>query len=394
METVGSSDVKQMSEHIWHFFCVDMKRSNICIFEIIDDILIFLHYQETLDLLFFINILYNIKTYFQQPEPSSCWRRRHSQMNHTLASRPSSSISIKPASSSLASLTNQIRTFVVALRAGRNQSDKANTLLNYLQCSFYQSDKKQVHIMATIVLFFMLATLSHSADAFVAPFLTNNNKVDLMSSRSVLLLSNDDISNTELDWQAKTPLSSTTTSKQPFQATPITLSIKKDEPKEIVNISTIRFNNKLNEMSKNVDATTASKVESLLLEALENYQSHIASHPQDIHPKDMIIPNTISFTNAIAAWARCTRKDSPYRAQELLDKMHSLYSTSGMKHVRPNKISYNSVINAWAKSKEYRSARKAEKLLMRLFEFYEESGGDGELKPDATSFNSVINAGE
>ena len=151
-------------------------------------------------------------------------------------------------------------------------------------------------------------------------------------------------------------------------------------------------------MSKNVDAVTAAKVESLLMEALEKYQTYLAntSNPNQDNtnpPKDIIVPNTISFTNAIAAWARCTRKDSPYRAQELLDKMHLLYA-SGMKHVRPNKISYNSVINAWAKSKEYRSARKAEKLLMRLFAFHRESGGDGELKPDATSFNSVINAGE
>jgi Holliday junction resolvasome RuvABC ATP-dependent DNA helicase subunit len=72
--------------------------------------------------------------------------------------------------------------------------------------------------------------------------------------------------------------------------------------------------------------------------------------------------------------------------------MHSLY-TSGMKHVKPNRVTYNSVINAWAKSTEKGSGRKAEKLLRRLFDFYEVEGGE-ELKPDARSFNSVINTGE
>lgn len=184
---------------------------------------------------------------------------------------------------------------------------------------------------------------------------------------------------------------------KPFLASPVTLMLKKspDPSKESVNFATLRFNAKLNEMSKNVDSSTAAKVESLLLNALAKYEEYLTANPENPNPRDVIVPNTVSFTNAITAWARNTRKDSPYKAEALLDKMHSLYSRGEQwKHVKPNKISYNSVINAWAKSADYKSGKRAEKLFFRMFDFYKEEGEDDELRPDARSFNSVINAGE
>ncbi|KAL7522746.1 hypothetical protein ACHAWX_007430 [Stephanocyclus meneghinianus] len=184
-----------------------------------------------------------------------------------------------------------------------------------------------------------------------------------------------------------------------FSASPIKITLqqtvsKETKPIEEVNFATLRFNAKLNDMSKNMDASTAPKVESLLLDALNKYEQHVqnqtANHSS--YPRELIIPNTVSFTNAITAWARCSRKDSPHRAQALLDKMHYLYRVRKWTHVKPNKISYNSVINAWAKSTERGSGRRAEKLLSDLWKFWEEEGREGELKPDARSFNSVINA--
>ena len=113
----------------------------------------------------------------------------------------------------------------------------------------------------------------------------------------------------------------------------------------------------------------------------------------------MVIPNTVSFTNAITAWARCTRKDSAKRASSLLERMVSLYETRGWEHVRPNKITYNSVITAWARSGERGSATIAETLLMQMYEFYNnQTNVDGaalvnyNLKPDSRSWNAVINA--
>ncbi|EED90298.1 predicted protein [Thalassiosira pseudonana CCMP1335] len=181
-------------------------------------------------------------------------------------------------------------------------------------------------------------------------------------------------------------------------------STKKSPDK--VNSATIGFNNKLNEMSKSFDAVTAPKVEALLLDAVEKYEQYLEQQivqqeqcgngderKTATQKNNIIIPNTISFTNAITAWARCTRKDSPYRAHALLDQMHTLYKEKQWRHVKPNKISYNSVITAWARSRERgTSAKKAEELLRRMYEFYNEEEDGEDLKPDARSFNAVINA--
>ena len=161
-----------------------------------------------------------------------------------------------------------------------------------------------------------------------------------------------------------------------------------------VNSATLQFNNKLNQMSKQFDAVTAPKVESLLLEAVKDYKECNDEYKKG----QMITPNTVSFTNAITAWARCTRKDSAKRAQSLLDQMHTLYKDEGWMHVRPNKISYNSVITAWARSRERGSSLQAEQLLRDMYEFYNDERGDGcqgqceDLKPDSRSWNAVINA--
>ena len=189
---------------------------------------------------------------------------------------------------------------------------------------------------------------------------------------------------------------------------------KSTQAAAIVNSATLQFNNRLNRMSKIFDATTAIKVEALLLDAVRKYQSaKEAAAKQDNHHDDseqtaakkknlkqqlitMVAPNTISFTNAITAWARCTRKDSPKRAQSLLDQMHTLYEEHGWEHVKPNKITYNSVITAWARSRESGevSARCAEALLRKMYDLYndERYDYDEDMKPDARSWNAVINA--
>ena len=195
-------------------------------------------------------------------------------------------------------------------------------------------------------------------------------------------------------------------------------------PRVVVNSATLRFNNMLSRMAKNFDSTTAPKVEALLLKAVKEYELHEdrlkskdavvdADGDKDDDPSTaaMVIPNTVSFTNAITAWARCNRKDSARRAQSLLGRMRDLRSTRGWAHVRPNRVTYNSAITAWARSGERGSASAAERLLGEMYdEFYDNQtrekdggGGDGnvgggcdldahELKPDSRSWNAVINA--
>ena len=198
-------------------------------------------------------------------------------------------------------------------------------------------------------------------------------------------------------------------------------------PRVVVNSATLRFNNMLSRMAKNVDSVTAPRVEALLLKAVKEYELHedrlkikdavlvvVVDDDEDEDPSTttMVIPNTVSFTNAITAWARCTRKDSARRAQSLLGRMRDLRSTRGWAHVRPNRVTYNSVITAWARSGERGSASAAERLLGEMYdEFYdnqtrERDGGDvgdgdvgdvcdldaHDLKPDSRSWNAVINA--
>lgn len=190
---------------------------------------------------------------------------------------------------------------------------------------------------------------------------------------------------------------------------------KSSQAAAIVNSATLQFNNRLNRMSKNFDATTAIKVEASLLDAVRKYQlanevvaKQANNYDDSTEPTmaqqnlakqqltTMITPNTISFTNAITAWARCTRKDSPKRAQALLDQMHTLYEEHGWDHVKPNKITYNSVITAWARSRENGgvSARNAEALLRKMYDLYNDNRYeyDEDMKPDARSWNAVINA--
>lgn len=140
-------------------------------------------------------------------------------------------------------------------------------------------------------------------------------------------------------------------------------------------------------MSKEFDATTAPRVEALLLDALKDYQEALRESAGDLD--SIVRPNTISFTNAITAWARCKREDSAERASALLDRMHSLYE-DGWDFVRPNRVTYNSVITAWSRSRERGRAARVEDLMHALFAFYNQEGGPEDLKPDGRSFNSAI----
>lgn len=72
---------------------------------------------------------------------------------------------------------------------------------------------------------------------------------------------------------------SDTTSSNAFTASPITITSeipsaasKSNSATTKVNSATLQFNNRLNRMAKSVDATTAPKVEALLLDAVKKYQ--------------------------------------------------------------------------------------------------------------------------
>jgi hypothetical protein len=98
----------------------------------------------------------------------------------------------------------------------------------------------------------------------------------------------------------------------------------------------------------------------------------------------------------MSAWARSSHKDAAQRAEAILDWMTELSNSDDnlyLKNVAPNAYAYNAAISAWIRSRSQKniSHKEAERLLNRLWEAYETTG-DAALKPNARSFNMVINA--
>ena len=214
------------------------------------------------------------------------------------------------------------------------------------------------------------AILMHLCNAFTpsSHHYHSNNGIMLMTTNS------NNSGNSSPSKFIATPITITSTStSDPASSQPIDTTKVVDK----VNSATLQFNNRLSAMAKNHDAITAPKVEKLLLGAVENYK--FLNQTDSETTNNIITPNTYTFTNAITAWARCTRKDSAKHAQALLDQMHTLYKEEGWAHVRPSRISYNSVITAWARSRQKGSALQAEQLLRDMYKFYnnEEGGGGG-----------------
>ena len=99
-----------------------------------------------------------------------------------------------------------------------------------------------------------------------------------------------------------------------------------------------------------------------------------------------VTPNTISYNTVLAAWASSQDRNSAKRATALLTEMwdrHDLHPD-----VKPNGRTYCAVIHAISKSRNH--GRKAEELLRDMMSRHE--AGDADLAPTMRAFNSVINA--
>ena len=63
----------------------------------------------------------------------------------------------------------------------------------------------------------------------------------------------------------------------------------------------------------------------------------------------------------------------------------------GNVRVKPNATSFNTVINAWAKARRKDSGERAEEWLERLYELGERTSDDDQ-RPDTTTFNATLDA--
>ncbi|KAL7540613.1 hypothetical protein ACHAWF_006736 [Thalassiosira exigua] len=123
----------------------------------------------------------------------------------------------------------------------------------------------------------------------------------------------------------------------------------------------------------------AYRAESLLREMEERYDDGDAN----------VKPNARTYRAVIDALGKSDRPRAAEKAEKILEEMIDL-SSRGARDLRPNTIIYNSVIDAYARSKSVHKAYRAELLLERMIEA-SESEIDASIRPDAVSFNAVIN---
>ena len=102
--------------------------------------------------------------------------------------------------------------------------------------------------------------------------------------------------------------------------------------------------------------------------------------------------DTVTYQATMSSWARTGRKDAADWSVALLDEMENLWK-AGNRDAGPSWAAYNAALNALSKSVTENSARGAESLLLRMEELFR-SGDDGygDMRPDAISYTSVMNA--
>jgi len=127
---------------------------------------------------------------------------------------------------------------------------------------------------------------------------------------------------------------------------------------------------------------------------------NMMEHPKSLGLSDsiakQIIPDKISYTSILNAWAHNGSNDEDVgeRAEELLQQMYDMYnnkSNSGdrRKDVKPDTVTYNAVLKVWGKCGHRDSGERSIALLDDMIQRYKD--GDSNVMPDDVTFNSVIN---
>ena len=113
-------------------------------------------------------------------------------------------------------------------------------------------------------------------------------------------------------------------------------------------------------------------------------------HLDNIDENSIATPDADCFDTVLKTWAKSSNKDAPFKIEELIMKMDSLYM-NGNESVKPTCISFNQVLSAWSKSNELRAAQRAEDILNQMEVLSELVGGEG-LKPNMASYSLVVGA--
>mmetsp|Transcript_42881 Transcript_42881/g.130465 ORF Transcript_42881/g.130465 Transcript_42881/m.130465 type:complete len:1051 (-) Transcript_42881:722-3874(-) len=195
-------------------------------------------------------------------------------------------------------------------------------------------------------------------------------------------------------------------------------SFDRERLREPINAATYEFNVRLNDLARRGDRRTAAgRAQDMLLEAVRCADEGACDPEQeDAHARgEGVIPNVVSFSTVMNAWARSYDPDAAANAEELLRTMEridaGIYAGGGgggmgggafgpssatnrpRPRLRPNSFSYNSCITAWARCRSDPSAaRRAECLLDEMEVSYCNGGGDETVRPNALSYSGCISA--
>ena len=102
-----------------------------------------------------------------------------------------------------------------------------------------------------------------------------------------------------------------------------------------------------------------------------------------------VLPSLTVYNTVLNALANSDERSAPRRAELLLDRMTSLYSSGKNLEIEPDTVSLSTVMSCHARSKSRKGAERAEELLNRSIESYV-THGNAKMKPDSIIFNCAI----
>jgi hypothetical protein len=114
---------------------------------------------------------------------------------------------------------------------------------------------------------------------------------------------------------------------------------------------TVTYNGVLKAFAKSPSLKGAQKAQDLLEKMeREHYQQKALKEQNDDFPV-LITPNVRTYSTVMDAWSRRSGKvpNAAEHANDILEKLESLYEETGDSNFQPNTISYNTVIAAYAK---------------------------------------------
>jgi hypothetical protein len=131
--------------------------------------------------------------------------------------------------------------------------------------------------------------------------------------------------------------------------------------------------------------TTTNPQEGVLFAAslLEKLLQVSAKQPS-LHLVDVV-----TFSTVMNLWVQSGLPQGPQKAQDLLDRLQTLYSQQqqGWEDLQPNSVVYTTVIHGWAK---VGNASKASHVLQQQLQDYKH--GNVKAQPDTQTFNAVLEA--